>query len=787
MKLIFLLALIGVALPGRAADDTVDGGPAIVTNLAPANLPDFKSIGLTNLTDSDAPIVVTNAASNFTNYYLPKPITIECRVKLNSSKDPNILVASEPRSSVEHWDLHTSPKEGYLKLLLNGRDRKAVTQIDICDGKWHSVAAVIETDRARVYLDGKLVADEKVDPEPEPTTTNHLGIAFGTLAEGGQGCDGVVESARLSRGVRTSFGAPGEPFERDDETVGLWNNDELKAYEKARLARAESQKPLSDRLIITPAVKPLPNIVRGPYLQSGSTNRMVVRWRTDLPTPSLVTFGKTSTSINKKATSYGLLTEHVVLITNLQPDTKYFYSIGTPSTPLYVTLTNNILFVTVSNGPLAVSAPNRVQFAATNNGTLVIGQARKGLAIGNLGTGNLLHTTNKTLLVSTANQSLLVGLTNNILYVSVSNTLYSSRSASAPVKKFSLGGVGNTFVGADTNTWFYTAPLIGSKKPIRLWVLGDPGTRSKGQTAVRDAYYKFTHGRRTDLWMLLGDNAYDAGTDVQYQGAIFDMYSAMLRTSVLWPTLGNHDGGSANSPTQSGVYYDIFTLPTRGECGGLMSGTKAYFSFDHGNVHIICIDSYDTDRSTNGTMAQWLAADLAANTQDWCIAYWHHPPYSKGSHDADKEKDNGEMTDMRRAIVPILEAGGVDMVLTGHSHAYERSFLIDGLYKNSNGLDDMKNIKSEKDGRPDGSGVYRKPTRGPAKHEGAVYVVAGSSGQTSGGTLSHPAMCLSLNVLGSLVLDFDGNRLDTTFVDDKAVVRDYFSIVKGPADEPSKP
>ena len=40
-------------------------------------------------------------------------------------------------------------------------------------------------------------------------------------------------------------------------------------------------------------------------------------------------------------------------------------------------------------------------------------------------------------------------------------------------------------------------------------------------------------------------------------------------------------------------------------------------------------------------------------------------------------------------------------------------------------------------------------------------------------------MCLSLNTLGSLVLDFDGPRLDATFIDDKAVVRDYFTIQKG--------
>ena len=60
-----------------------------------------------------------------------------------------------------------------------------------------------------------------------------------------------------------------------------------------------------------------------------------------------------------------------------------------------------------------------------------------------------------------------------------------------------------------------------------------------------------------------------------------------------------------------------------------------------------------------------------------------------------------------------------------------------------------------------------------------MYVVAGSSGQISGGPLQHPAMCISLNVLGSLVLDFEGQRMDATFLDDKAEVRDYFTIKKG--------
>ncbi len=793
MKLVSLLFFLVAVISGRAADNPPppkDEPVIIITNLAPAGLPDFSSIGLTNILGDETALVSTNKVKDTNLYNLPRPLTIECRVKLNVKARGSVLVASEAKDSPLHWELYTAADTGLLKYSQNGPSVKVVSEAGFADGAWHTIGAVIEDQRVRLYVDGKLVKDEIVNTDHAPVGDSiPARIAFGTLSEGGGPVfDGIVDSARLSRGVRAKINSPDEPFTLDDQTFLLWNTDEMKAYEKARIAFVESTKPRANKLQVTPAVKPLPVIVRGPYLQSGSTNSMVIRWRTDVPTPSLVRFGRAHTDLNKKATSYGLLAEHVVLITNLLPDTKYFYAVGTMDVPIHVTLTNNFLYVSASNGTISVSAPNRLQFASANNGSFVIGATMKGLSIGDFATKALLNTTtNQSLLVSTPNHSLLVGYTNRVLSVSVSNKLYSASAGPASAKKFMVGGAGSTFVGSDTNTWFYTAPRVGTNQPVRIWVLGDPGTRTKSQKTVRDAYYKFTAGRRTDLWLMLGDNAYDAGTDLQYQGAIFDVYQETLKTSVLWPTLGNHDGGTANSPTQSGVYYDIFTLPTRGECGGVMSGTKAYYSFDHANVHVICLDSYGSDRSTNGYMARWLKADLAANQQDWCIAYWHHPPYTKGSHDADKDDGMGEMTEMRKIILPILEAGGVDLVLTGHSHAYERSFLLDGLYKSSNKLDGEKNIVSAKDGRPDGTGAYHKPTRGPAPHEGAIYVVAGSSGQISGGGLQHPVMSLSLNLLGSLVLDFNGPRLDARFIDDKGVVRDYFSILKGPLEAATKP
>jgi fibronectin type 3 domain-containing protein len=345
---------------------------------------------------------------------------------------------------------------------------------------------------------------------------------------------------------------------------------------------------------------------------------------------------------------------------------------------------------------------------------------------------------------------------------------------------YSVGTSTTTLRGGDTAHFFVTPPAAGAARPTRVWVIGDSGTANANAAAVRDAYFGFTGARYTDLWLMLGDNAYADGTDGEYQSAVFDMYPTLLRQSALWPTLGNHDGHTADSATQSGPYYDIFTLPTFGEAGGLASGTEAYYSFDFGDIHFVCLESYETDRSPGGAMMTWLRSDLAAAAGMWTIAFWHHPPYSKGSHDSDTET---ELIEMRENALPILESYGVDLVLSGHSHSYERSFLLDGHYGPSTSFTTAM-IKDGGNGREDGDGAYAKTASGAA-HEGAVYTVAGSSGELSGGSLNHPAMYVSLSVLGSVVLDVNGERLDARFLDKTGATRDSFTIVKGSA--PSRP
>lgn len=338
---------------------------------------------------------------------------------------------------------------------------------------------------------------------------------------------------------------------------------------------------------------------------------------------------------------------------------------------------------------------------------------------------------------------------------------------------YSVGTSGTTLAGGDSSYRFATSPATGTSVATRVWLIGDAGTANANQAAVYNAYLNHSGSAGTDLWIMLGDNAYNDGTDSEYQAAVFNMYPQLLRRSTLWATLGNHDGHSADSGTESGPYYNIFTLPRNAEAGGLASGTEAYYSFDYGDIHFICLDSYDTDRSVSGDMMTWLENDLAATTQPWIIAFWHHPPYTKGSHNSDTES---ALIQMRQNALPILENYGVDLVFSGHSHSYERSYFIDGHYGASGTFGSMHQVDSG-DGQADGDGAYTKAAG--ASNAGTVYTVAGSSGKTSGGSLNHPAMFASLNQLGSVVLDINGNQLDAKFLNSSGNVTDYYTLIKG--------
>lgn len=379
---------------------------------------------------------------------------------------------------------------------------------------------------------------------------------------------------------------------------------------------------------------------------------------------------------------------------------------------------------------------------------------------------------------------------------------------------FSCGGTdagGTRRIAEGPDFVFSTAPAPGAKASGRFWVLGDCGSHpsvpwgfpESTQTTARFLSDSVASGRPIDGVLLLGDNAYNIGSDSEYQAAVFTKYATLLRRSPVWSTFGNHDAYTLPYPFTGNAPYDsIFAFPLAGECGGVASGSGRYYSFDHGNIHFICLDNntlgYYDKKPGQGGMIDWLITDLKACSADWIVAFFHHPPYSKGTHDSDTQWN---LVRARDYIVPLLERYGVDLVLCGHSHQYQRSCLIDGHYGNSSTFDTATMRKWTGNGSETGAinaqgafvvdpvlahGPYQKPAA--TGRGGAVYAVIGSSGKVDawpGGATSvvnptpHPVHVANLRIIGGLAIEIDGNKLHAEYRDSNGALRDEFNIVKG--------
>lgn len=358
---------------------------------------------------------------------------------------------------------------------------------------------------------------------------------------------------------------------------------------------------------------------------------------------------------------------------------------------------------------------------------------------------------------------------------------------------YTIGKVGESpMVGTDTAQYFKTHPPKGSERPVLLWALGDAGKTVDEQRWVRDAYISYKKDRPTDLWLLLGDNAYTEGTDAEYQYTLFEnMFEQQLKNTTLWPCPGNHDLRSYMNMVDDAPYFKIFSTPLKGEAGGVPSCHKAYYSFDYANVHLISLDSYGSPRYSTQDMATWLKADLAANARKWVIAYWHHPPYTKGTHDSDVTGGDDVMCmEMREQILPILEQYGVDLVLNGHSHSYERSYMVHGYYGNSAAFAEGTPIVNEQySGKKElQESYYKNPIDPKYPNVGCVYTVMGCSGYVNNSTFwqSQPDNLITNGLMytslctytGSLVVEINEDTLQVGFLDNTGVMRDDFSIIK---------
>jgi hypothetical protein len=397
---------------------------------------------------------------------------------------------------------------------------------------------------------------------------------------------------------------------------------------------------------------------------------------------------------------------------------------------------------------------------------------------------------------------------------------------------YAVGSTAATMRGSYRN-YFITAPAAGTTRKITIGVFGDPGTGTSSQRSTRDSYIRLKNSyANSEIAIMLGDNAYNNGTQGEHQTGFFDIYDDnVFDNHIVLPVPGNHEyANDATTPASANLrytlnipYYNVFTLPTAAESGGLASGTEQYYSVDYGNIHFIMLDTYGYtpdpldptnfakhtrifDDTLNGPQAKWLKQDLAANanTHKWTIVCMHHPPYTNGSHRTDNVAGESDLQLVRQRLTPIFERFGVDVVLAGHSHVYERSFLV----KDHTGLSTPFNTAAAGAGtkvdgssaRYDGSvgtGLATADTSAAVtscpyftidsvyKH-GTVYVVAGSAGQIGSGSGATYPVFYTRNQSGSaggevgaFMLEVQDNRLDAKFVGASGTVRDRFTIMKG--------
>jgi acid phosphatase type 7 len=190
---------------------------------------------------------------------------------------------------------------------------------------------------------------------------------------------------------------------------------------------------------------------------------------------------------------------------------------------------------------------------------------------------------------------------------------------------------------------FTTPPA--APRDFSFGVIGDFGV---GSPAARSNLRRLSADPRVDFAITTGDNAQIYGTEEEYRTFVLGPLHDLIATRPFWPSVGNHDYYNLQN------YQRFFALPN----GGL------HYSFTYGGVLFVSLDSNRFD----ARQRRWLRGELRASSARCKVAYFHHPLWSSG---------RGYRSHARHArrsrFVPILQRGGVDLVLNGHVQNYERS------------------------------------------------------------------------------------------------------------------
>lgn len=210
---------------------------------------------------------------------------------------------------------------------------------------------------------------------------------------------------------------------------------------------------------------------------------------------------------------------------------------------------------------------------------------------------------------------------------------------------------------------------------IHFAVIGDYGSATLSEKKVS----KRLKTLKPEFIITLGDNNYPAGCAEtiddnigqfyhNYIGNYQGKYGKGAKINRFFPSMGNHDWAALIScPSNKRLpYLDYFSLP----------GNQRYYDFVKGPVHFYALDSDLNEPdgvSKNSKQYLWLVEKLKNDKSMFKVVYFHHPPYSSGEH--------GSSQYMQWDFAQL----GIDLVLSGHEHDYERihrngiAYIVNGM------------------------------------------------------------------------------------------------------------
>lgn len=225
-----------------------------------------------------------------------------------------------------------------------------------------------------------------------------------------------------------------------------------------------------------------------------------------------------------------------------------------------------------------------------------------------------------------------------------------------------------------------TFRTLKSEGAIRFAVLGDSGSGSREQMQVA----RLLRETRPDLVLHAGDIIYPSFTTNQADQRCLSVYREQMKTTPFYFAIGNHDLYSGPEHVLSTLVQPTNSIPWEVH---RTAGTtpQHYYSFDHGDVHftVLFVPYLNQHKLVVGDpQYRWLTNDLATTTRPWKVMLFHVSMDTSGLHRFDDNDGNGirDRVDIREVVFPVAARYGVQLVMSGHDHNYEKFNPTEGVH-----------------------------------------------------------------------------------------------------------